>query len=155
MNEIGLPDGAVLKEPVSFEELYQRYSASWRVPPGQSLLCQKEVKSGIPAKPFYANDLNREQSERARKICATAGVSEPSALEDCILDVTVLGTASAANVFVHAPAPVLSGRHTGRTAKRLRVFVAGRALPKFGRAASSAWKGRFGGRCSNEVASRR
>jgi hypothetical protein len=106
VNEIALADGVVLNEPVSFEVLYQRYGASWRVPPGQSLLCQKEVKSGIPAKPYYANDLNREQSERARKICATAGVNEPSALEDCMLDVTVLSTASAANVFVHAPPPV-------------------------------------------------
>ena len=108
VNEIALADGVVLKEPVSFEVLYQRYGASWRVPPGQSLLCKdQKVKSGIPAKPFYANDLNPDQSERARKICAKAGVKEPSALEDCILDVTVLGTASAANVFVDAPPPVV------------------------------------------------
>lgn len=106
VNEIALADGVVLREPVSFEVLYQRYGASWHVPPGQSLLCQKEVKSGIPAKPFYANNLNRDQSQRAQKSCATAGVNKPAALQDCMLDVTVLGTASAANVFVHAPPPV-------------------------------------------------
>jgi hypothetical protein len=107
VNEIGLADGTVLKEPVSFEVLYQRYGASWRVPPGESLLCKdQKVESGIPAKPFFANDLNREQSERARKICTAAGVKEPSALEDCMLDVTVIGAANAAKVFVHAPTPV-------------------------------------------------
>jgi hypothetical protein len=107
VNEIALADGVVLKEPVSFEVLYQRYGASWRVPSGQSLLCKdQKINPGIPAKPFYANDLNRDQSERAREICTKAGVKERSALEDCMLDVTVLGTVSAANVFVHAPPPV-------------------------------------------------
>jgi hypothetical protein len=107
VNEIALADGVVLKEPVSFEDLYQRYGNSWRVPAGRSLLCKdQEVKSGNPAKPFYQNNLNRDQITRARGICAKAGVKEPSALEDCMLDVTVLGTANAANVFIRAPTPV-------------------------------------------------
>ena len=106
-NEIALVNGVVLKEPVSFGVLYQPYGASWRVPFGQSLLCGgQEVEYVIPAQPFYANDLNQQQSERAREICTAAGVNEPSALEDCTLDVTVLGTASAADVFVDAPPPV-------------------------------------------------
>jgi hypothetical protein len=104
VSEIALRDGIVLKEPVSFEVLYQRYGDSWRVPPGHSLLCEdQKVESGIPAKPFYANDLNRDQYERARAICTEAGVIEPSALDNCTLDVTVLGTATAASVFVRAP----------------------------------------------------
>jgi hypothetical protein len=108
VNEIALADGVVLKQPVSFEVLYRRYGASWRVPPGKSLLCKdQKVESGIPAKPFYANDLNRDQSERARESCAKAGVNGSSALEDCMLDVTVLGAASAADVFVQAPPPVV------------------------------------------------
>jgi hypothetical protein len=107
VNELALPNGIVLREPVSFELLYGRYGNSWRVLPGQSLLCgDREVRPGNPSRPFYANDLNREQYDHARAICTKVGVTEPSALNDCTLDVTVLGSDVAANVFVRAPLPV-------------------------------------------------
>jgi hypothetical protein len=111
VNELGLSDGTVLKVPVSFEDLYHRYADSWRIAPDQSLLCkERKVETGIPEKPFRANDLNREQYERARAICTKAGIKEPSALDDCTLDVTVLGSAAASKVFARAPAPVTAMR---------------------------------------------
>jgi len=105
-NLIALSDGTVLKEPVSFEVLYHRYGESWRVPPRASLLCKdREIKIGDPRNPFYANDLSETQQQRARAICTKAGVKQPAALADCILDVTVLGTSRAAPGLARAPIP--------------------------------------------------
>jgi hypothetical protein len=107
VNLIAMSNGKVLKEPVSFEDLYHRYGDSWRVLPSQSILCnEQKVEPGIPAKPFYATDLNPEQYQNARAICTAAGVKLESPLNDCTLDVTVLGGETAAAAFVHAPAPI-------------------------------------------------
>jgi hypothetical protein len=107
VDELGLRDGTVLKVPVSFEDLYHRYADSWRISPVHALLCkERKIQTGIPGKPFYASDLNREQYERARAICAKAGIKEPSAIDDCTLDVTVLGSEVASKVFVRAPVPI-------------------------------------------------
>ena len=103
---LGLADGTILKEPVSFEDLYGRYGKSWRVPPRESMLCKDQrIEVGNPRKPFYANDLSKAQQQRAEAICAKAGVKQPAALADCILDVTVLGTERAATGHARAPIP--------------------------------------------------
>jgi hypothetical protein len=99
----------VLKQPVTFEDLYHPYANSWRVPPSESMvsnLCgDKRVERGIPERPFYANDLNRQDHERGRAICTEAGVRDESLLDACILDVTVLGTREAARVFARTHPP--------------------------------------------------
>ena len=101
-----MSDGTVLKEPVTFEDLYHRYGESWRVPPRASLLCKdRRIEVGVPRKPFYASDLSEAQQGRARAICTNAGVQQPAALADCILDVTVLGTPRAAPGLARAPIP--------------------------------------------------
>jgi von Willebrand factor type D domain len=105
-NLIALSDGTILREPVSFEDLYGRYAKSWRVPPRESLLCKdRRIEVSVPRKPFYANDLSKAQQDRARAICTNAGVKQPAALADCILDVTVLGTPRAAPGLARAPIP--------------------------------------------------
>jgi hypothetical protein len=105
-NLIALSDGTVLKEPVTFEDLYDRYGESWRVPPRASLLCKdRRIEVGDPRKPFYANDLSKAQQDRARAVCTKAGVMQSAALADCILDVTVLGTSRAAPGLARAPIP--------------------------------------------------
>jgi hypothetical protein len=57
-NFIATREGRVLKNPFSFEELYHPYADSWRVNPNDSMLnvCGEEVKSGVPDKPFFANE---------------------------------------------------------------------------------------------------
>ena len=107
-NLLGMADGTILKEPVSFEDLYHRYGASWRVPARESLLRKdRKVEYGYPRAPFYANDLTKEQQERGREICTKAGVRQPAAMADCILDVTVLGTQRAAPGHARAPVPAV------------------------------------------------
>jgi hypothetical protein len=105
-NLLGLSDGTVLSEPVTFNTLYHHYGESWRVPSSESLLCNDEsIEVGNPRTPFYANNLTKAQQRSAQAICTKAGVEQPAALADCILDVTVLGTPRAAPGHARAPIP--------------------------------------------------
>jgi len=95
--------GVTLKEPVLFQDLYHTYADGWRVPANESLFTvATEIRPGIPAKPFYAENLTAQQAAAARQICTAAGVKDPGALNDCVLDNAVLNDKVAAKVFVHA-----------------------------------------------------
>jgi hypothetical protein len=110
INQLATRDGEVLSQPISFEDLYQRYGDSWRVPDGESFLCGKEVKPENPDKPFTVEDLDPERADRARAICTEAGVRKKGTLLDaCILDVVVIGDSAAAEVFAGAPTPAAVG----------------------------------------------
>ena len=107
VNQIETRDGTVLTNPFSFEDLYHRYADSWRVPSNESLLSVCGITGrGIPKKPFYANDLNANAYKRARAVCEAAGVKVESLLDACTLDVAVIGSGTAARVFVGTPAPI-------------------------------------------------
>ena len=107
MNEFVTSHGTVLKSPLSFNDLYSIYGESWRVKPDQMLLeVDPTLKSGIPEKPFYVNDLKPKEVKRATAICKAAGVSEPALLDACALDTAVLGNNDiAAQAYAHAVAP--------------------------------------------------
>ena len=112
VNEIETRDGTALTNPFPFADLYHRYADSWRVPSNESLLrvCgDREIESGIPTTTFYANDLDPKLYERARAVCVAAGVKVGPLLDACTLDVTVIGSDTAAQVFVGAPAPIAVG----------------------------------------------
>lgn len=108
-DDLATRNRVVLKQPVTFLDLYHPYADSWRIPPAESLLSklcgEKGVDRAAPARPFYASDLDPKQSERARAICTEAGVRDVSLLDACTLDVTVLGTREAAAVFARAHPP--------------------------------------------------
>ncbi len=99
----------VLKQPITFEDLYHPYANSWRIAPNDSLLSKlcgdKDTGRAIPATTFYAKDLDPNVRERARAICTEAGVRNESLLDACTIDVTVLGTRDAATVFARAHPP--------------------------------------------------
>lgn len=105
IRELETQNRTVVKVPVSFDYLYHQYANSWRVPQGESLLCDGDVEIGIPQRPFYAEDLDREQYSHARETCIAAGVKDASLLDACTLDVTVLRDKTAANVFQNARPP--------------------------------------------------
>lgn len=99
-------DGVVLKEPVSFTDLYHTYADSWRVQPRDSLFSvETTIRPGIPDKPFFASNLDPKASAKARAACKAAGITVPDLLESCTLDTTVLNDKTAAKVFVHARPP--------------------------------------------------
>jgi hypothetical protein len=108
VNEIETSTGTVLKQPVSFEDLYGRYGASWRIPAKESLLmvCGESTERGNPKKPFYAADLDAKLAQRTLQLCQGAGVKGQPLLDACTLDTAVLGRDTAAGVFVEAKPPV-------------------------------------------------
>jgi hypothetical protein len=106
-DDIAIQAGSTLTQPISFTDLYGRYADSWRIAPNQSLLCPgHKIESGKPVAPIYATDLTQSQNSFAQGVCAAAGVKDPTLLEACILDVTVIGSNSAANVFASLTPPV-------------------------------------------------
>lgn len=105
LDQLATSNGAVLTEPFSFDTLYGRYGQSWRVKPGQSLLCGREVKPAVPSKPFYAHNLAPGVAQHARAICTRAGVRKGALLDACTLDVAVIGRPRAADAYVGARSP--------------------------------------------------
>jgi hypothetical protein len=115
VNELAASNGTVYNTPISFADLYGPYGDSWRVAPAASLLsdCGGGAKElGNPTQFFFARDLvNLAPSiyTSARTICTNAGVQVPTFLDACTLDVAVLGTKQAAEVYVGLPAPAAVG----------------------------------------------
>lgn len=94
---------ALLRQPVSSDN-YRRFIESWRVAAGDSFLCDEgKVAAGMPTTPVSAGDLDPQKREHAQTACIQAGVKNGPLLDDCMLDVGIVGSDSAADVFVHAP----------------------------------------------------
>lgn len=111
-------DGAILKEPVSFSDLYNKYGESWRVPAAKRLFTEAiRTTAGNPDKPIFAQDLTSAQKAHALAACKAAGIVNQDLLNDCTLDTTVLHDDVAVKAFtkVHAPIrvirPVIQAAH--------------------------------------------
>ena len=111
-NQIATREGNVLKNPFSFEEFYHRYADSWRVKPADSMLnvCGERVQPGIPAKTFFAKDLDPRLAKRVQAICNKTGVKEGPLLDACMIDVAFTGKTSAANIHAKTLAPQAVGQ---------------------------------------------
>jgi hypothetical protein len=117
VNEIESRDGEVLTAPFPFADLYHHYADSWTVPPEESMLdaCGKrKVEAGLPEKPFFARDLPAGDYKTARRMCEEAGVKIKPLLDACTLDVAVIGSESAAKVYVGTPKPAAVGDADGK-----------------------------------------
>lgn len=105
--ELATRNGVVLKEPVSFTDLYNTYANSWQVQPNESLFTEATtIRFGVPNKSFFASDLDPKASAAALAACKAAHITEQALLDDCTLDTTVLNNKAAVKVFVHARAPL-------------------------------------------------
>jgi len=104
--ELATSTGTVLKEPVSFTDLYHSYADSWRVQRNDSVFTEATtIKPGIPDKPFYAQHLNPQEYARTRAICKAAGITKQDLLDACTLDTVVLNDETAVKAFVRVRAP--------------------------------------------------
>jgi hypothetical protein len=118
VTQLATSGGVILKEPVSFTDLYHQYADSWRVQPNQSLFTEvTTIKAGIPNSLFFATQLNPQEFAHARAICARNHITDKTLLDSCTLDTAVLKTGTAAKVFVttrpplHVVKPVLTVGH--------------------------------------------
>jgi hypothetical protein len=111
-NQIATREGNVLKNPFSFEEFYHRYADSWRVKPADSMLnvCSDNVQRGIPAKTFFAKDLDPRLAKRVQAICNKTGVKEGPLLDACMIDVAFTGKTAAAKIHAKTLAPQAVGQ---------------------------------------------
>ncbi len=106
--------GAVFHAPFAFNTFYSKYGASWRVPVKASLLndCGRKVATGNPTNLMYAGNLDPKLARVAQATCAQAGVKVPALLDACTVDVAVLGTKAATQIFLHLPTRVTWGKIT-------------------------------------------
>jgi hypothetical protein len=104
-NALATRDGTVIQAPFGFDTFYGKYGNSWRVPIKESLLadCGQKVASGNPTNLMYASNLDPKLAQAARAVCERAGVKAPALLDACTVDVAVLGTKAAAQVYVNLP----------------------------------------------------
>jgi hypothetical protein len=112
VNQIASSGGDVLTTPFTLGDLYYFYGQSWRVGlDGEDLLsvCGQQTEIGNPFIPFYAIQLPPYLYQQARAVCIAAGVVGETLLDDCTLDVAVIGNDAAAQAFVNARQPVAVG----------------------------------------------
>jgi hypothetical protein len=84
----------------------QNYVESWRVEPKESLFGDEDrPKPSGPVDTLTTDRLDKAKEEQARKICVERGVKEETALDDCILDVSITGKPETADAFLFASKP--------------------------------------------------
>jgi outer membrane protein assembly factor BamB len=96
------------------EQLYGRFVESWRVTDATSLFDYTAGEStasytdrGFPPEVVGVDDLTDEQRAAAEEVCRAAGVTDPTVLAQCVLDVALTGDASYTQV--HARRQVVFG----------------------------------------------
>ncbi|HET9894570.1 MAG TPA: hypothetical protein VFQ44_06510 [Streptosporangiaceae bacterium] len=106
--------GVVFHAPFAFNTFYSKYGNSWHVPVKESLLsdCGLKVATGDPANLMYASNLDPKLARVARATCTQAGVKVPALLDACTVDVAVLGTKAAAQIYRNLPRRVTWGKIT-------------------------------------------
>jgi hypothetical protein len=105
---LSLRDGTKLTEPVSADDLYQRYAKSWVVQPQESLFPGPLISFAAPAKLITTSDLNVAEQAQARTACTAAGVTDAAHLDSCILDTVVFKDNVAIKAFSHAITPKIT-----------------------------------------------
>jgi hypothetical protein len=84
----------------------QSFVESWSVEPKESLFGDEDrPKPSGPVKALTTAHVDKAKTDEARKICIERGVKEETALDDCILDVSVMGKPEVADAFVFATKP--------------------------------------------------
>ena len=118
-NDIALPDGTVLAQPVSFEELYGLYADAWRISDVTSLF---DYPAGLgtadftdldfPAAEITTDDFPDDLVAAAE--AEASGISDPRLREAAILDALVTGDlAEAIQSAETAVTPMISLETTG------------------------------------------
>jgi hypothetical protein len=107
VNTVAARDGAILRSPFPFEQLYGHYRQSWEVSLKDSILsdCGKAGEAGPPKEPFFVRDLPRDKVQQYRAICTRSGLREGPLLDACTIDVAMLGP-SAVEAYRTRTAPV-------------------------------------------------
>jgi von Willebrand factor type D domain/Lectin C-type domain len=114
-NDLALPDGTPLVQPVSFAMLYGAFADGWRITQAGSLFDYTTEETtatftiaGFPRQHVSTASLTDDQRAAAEATCRAAGVTDAVRLEACILDVGLSGNPALADGAAAAPTPVQS-----------------------------------------------
>ena len=97
-NDLELPDGTVLQQPLSYADLYQTFADAWRVTDATSLLDYAPGQNTAyftnldfpPAQVTVAN-LPQNVVDQAMAVVVQAGITDPQLQQDAILDYVLTG----------------------------------------------------------------
>ncbi|MEL6546680.1 MAG: VWD domain-containing protein, partial [Myxococcota bacterium] len=97
-NDLRIAGGALLSRPVDWEELTGAFADSWRVTETTSLFDYEDGESPdtfvidfYPGRPTSLADLPEPNRTQAVQTCTDAGIMNPVAFDDCVLDVACTG----------------------------------------------------------------
>jgi hypothetical protein len=92
-NDPSSKDGTVLPMQPTYEQLYRGFGDSWRITPAESLFdyASGQGTDTYTDRSFPDASAGPDIPDRARDVCAFAGVSTPERLEACALDLGVTG----------------------------------------------------------------
>ncbi|NJK63229.1 MAG: hypothetical protein HC921_11605 [Synechococcaceae cyanobacterium SM2_3_1] len=130
LNDLQSRSGDQFLTNLAFEELYDIYGEDWRVSRGESLF---DYQTGQGPEDFIDRNLpvglpeiSQEQRDGAEAICRGARITNGSILEDCIIDVALMGgDAVAAFGKLQAPEESVEPEPPLPTFRRLVVTVNG------------------------------
>ncbi|WP_437719244.1 VWD domain-containing protein [Sorangium sp. So ce448] len=110
-DDVATRTGAVLISP-TFQELYASFAESWRIAREESLFDYAEGESTdtftdrtLPERPALLRDVPDDQRASARQVCSDRGVTDPTLLAWCTLDVALSGDPSYADSVAVAQPP--------------------------------------------------
>ena len=119
--ELVLPDGAVLSQPASFEDLYDVLAPAWQVEASDSLFDYADGEDtetftieNFPEDATTVDMLPEELVDDAHQACVAEGIEDAQLLQACILDVVCFEDPGLAAVAAEAPTPRAAqppGRH--------------------------------------------
>ncbi len=133
-NDLVLPDGSLLDQPASFEQLYELLAPAWRVDPDHSLFDYVDGESpesfhleDFPDSPVTLDDLPDDLRDEAETTCRDEGVDDAHLLDTCIVDVVCTDDDEQAAPSADAEAPISSqppGRHDLSVERAARLVPA-------------------------------
>ena len=129
--DLVLPDGTILNQPASFEELYEILAPSWRVRASNSLFDYDGGQGpddfyidDFPSEPTTVSNLPQDRVHQAEQTCLDEGISDGHILDACIIDVVCFDDDAQAEASKDIPAPVASqppGRHDLMVERAVRL----------------------------------
>jgi von Willebrand factor type D domain len=113
-NDLATSTGTAVTQPPPFDQLYHAYGESWRVTDATSLFDYESGQTtatftdrSFPDHPTSTSDLSTDAQDAARAACQQLGVSNPTLLDSCVLDLALTGQAafalSASDIQVTVP----------------------------------------------------
>jgi VCBS repeat-containing protein len=95
-DDLTLPDGTVLTQPLSFEQLYGQFANAWRITQAESLFHYNPGEGtntftdpSFPSQFITIEDLPADKRALAEQIVQELGITDPTLLANAILDIAL------------------------------------------------------------------